>query len=171
MYAPAAACRIRPRPLVLPCDEEGEAAPGEWDPRAFARRIRAELARDGCTDARRTGKTETCGLTVPARPDWAGILARIDELDAWTLANPAPLDPPLRGGMDGTTLVVEVRDGDPYRSYAYGCPTLSSGVPEVRRAAELASLFAPFFERAREGVRRESEARERQARSPAERTR
>jgi hypothetical protein len=125
---------------------ETDTAPDGWEvERGFARRLRADLAAAGCTGDGKQAALETCRFTVPADPDWSAILARIDQLDAWTLANPATLRPQLRGGWHGTTLVVEVRDGERYRSYAYWCPSLFPDVPEARRADALAHLFDPFL--------------------------
>jgi hypothetical protein len=140
--------------------------------RGFAQRMRADLASAGCTESRRTVALETCRFTVPESPDWGAILARIDQLDAWTLANPATLQPPMRGGGHGSTLVVEVRDGERYRSYAYWSPSRFPHVPEARRADALAHLFHPFLAKWQELMmeRMAEQERERQARAAAEGT-
>jgi hypothetical protein len=140
--------------------------------RGFARRMRADLAAAGCTGDGRQAALETCRFTAPGNPEWDAVLARIDQLDAWTLANPATLQPRMRGGMHGTTLVVEVRDGERYRSYAYWCPSLFPRVPEARRADALARLFDPFLAKWREQMieRMAEQERERQARVGAEET-
>jgi len=130
--------------------------------RDFARRLRAELASVGCAGSGEQAALETCRFTVPENPDWGAILARIDQLDAWTLANPATLQPRMRGGMHGTTLIVEVRDGERYRSYAYWCPSLFPHVPEARRAVALRRLFDPFLAGWQELMTRRFEEQERE---------
>jgi hypothetical protein len=152
---------------------ENDSAPDGWEAeRGFARRMRADLASAGCTGDGKEAALETCRFTGPENPDWGAILARIDQLDAWTLANPATLQPPMRGGWHGTTLVVEVRDGERYRSYAYWCPSLFPHVPEARRAAALARLFEPFLAKWQEHMleRMAEQERERQARAGEEGT-
>jgi hypothetical protein len=131
--------------------------------RRFSRQMRGDTRRAGCTEWTESLDLETCRFTFRREPDWNAVLAAVDSLDAWTLANPATLTPPMRGGMHGSTLIVEVRDGDRYRTYAYWCPSLFPNLPEAARAHALAQLAEPMLARWRAIMSARFEAQERKA--------
>jgi hypothetical protein len=45
-------------------------------------------------------------------------------------------------GLDGWSIVVEVRDGASYRTYSYWVPEATAPEPEVRRAAAIVDLVS-----------------------------
>ena len=82
---------------------------------------------------------EACRARFLHGPDWGRVLAQIDALDPWSLPDPRTLTPPLLPGLDGWSVMVEVRQGPRYRTYSYWAPDSTHG-PEAARAAALARL-------------------------------
>lgn len=78
---------------------------------------------------------EACRFRQPlATGTWNDVLRTVDSLGA----NRLPGGP--TGGLDGYTLVVEVRRGADYRAYEYWAPELTPGYAGTREAAQLAAL-------------------------------
>jgi hypothetical protein len=63
----------------------------------------------------------------------------MDSLNPWTLPDPRTLNPPLRAGLDGWGILIEVRRGTQYRRYKYWAPDARHG-PEADRARQLAAI-------------------------------
>jgi hypothetical protein len=88
----------------------------------------------GCGAMRRRGEYEMCAATLAAGQSWAGILAALDSLGVATLPDGTAF------GLDGWSVVVEVREGPRYRTYSYWVPQATAPEPNVRRAAAIADL-------------------------------
>lgn len=95
----------------------------------------------GCRRLRRTTDFEMCEATLRRGQTWAGILAQLDSLGVATLPDESELSPPGGIGLDGFTLVVEVRDGDRYRSYSYWSPVPDASQMEIRTAAAISHVM------------------------------
>ena len=94
-----------------------------------------------CGERKRGPDYEYCEASVPDSV-WARVLRRLDSLSVMRLPDESVLEPPVGLGMDGTTLVVEARTRERYRTYAYWTPRPEAPHPEVRLASEiLATLF------------------------------
>lgn len=101
-----------------------------WRPGAMSDSVKREMISSGCR-MRSTGTLESCDLTIAF--DWAELMRRIDALDPWTFPSP-----PRRIGLDGCTLVVEVRRGEAYRTYRHRAG--QDDYPESARAEALLDL-------------------------------
>jgi hypothetical protein len=88
----------------------------------------------GCSALRRRAEYEMCAATLATGQSWAGILASLDSLGIAQLPDGTAL------GLDGWSLVVEVREGSRYHSYSYFTPRTTAPEPEVRSAAAIAEL-------------------------------
>jgi hypothetical protein len=75
-----------------------------------------------------------CAATLAPGQSWAGILALLDSLGVSQLPDGTAI------GLDGWSLVVEVREGSRYHSYNYFMPQTTAPEPEVRSAAAIADL-------------------------------
>jgi hypothetical protein len=89
----------------------------------------------GCGPRRRRGQYEMCAATLAAGQSWQGILQSLDSLGIDALSNGTAM------GLDGWSVVVEVRDGASYRTYSYWMPEATAPEPEVRRAAGIVELL------------------------------
>jgi hypothetical protein len=96
----------------------------------------------GCGRFRRTPEYEMCEATLPRGQTWAGILAQLDSLGVAALPDQSQLDPPGGIGLDGFTLVVEIRDHGHYRAYSYWSPVPDAPQPQVRTAAAIVGVMS-----------------------------
>lgn len=95
----------------------------------------------GCTRPTRRADYTVCEVTRPARDTWANILRRLDSLGIAQLPDARERSPPGPSGLDGTTMVVELRTKLGYRTYSYWTPSSQAPQPEVRRAAAIMELL------------------------------
>ena len=93
--------------------------------------------RYGCGPRQARGDYEYCVATRLRSGTWADFLQRLDSLEVATL----PDGWHLKRGFDGTSLVVEVRNGSSYRTYAYWTPAPGDSAPQSRRAAEILKMM------------------------------
>lgn len=93
--------------------------------------------RYGCGPRQVRGDYEYCVATRLRIGTWADFLKRLDSLQVATL--PDGWD--LKRGFDGTSLVVEVRNGTRYRTYAYWTPMAGDSAPQSRQAAEILRMM------------------------------
>ncbi len=99
-----------------------------------------------CSALRRGSHTEVCFIQAEGSHEFVTLLTQIDSLDAWHLRDPSELTPPGTIGLDGTTLMVEVRTASGYRTYSYWEPG-DGPWPEAKRAGSLARLVFGAFPR------------------------
>jgi hypothetical protein len=90
----------------------------------------------GCGTRRRRGQYEMCAATLAAGQSWLGILQSLDSLGIGDLPNGTAM------GLDGWSVVVEVRDGASYRTYSYWMPGATAPEAEVRSAAAIVELVS-----------------------------
>jgi hypothetical protein len=116
-------------------DRAGEAN-ADRDPNLISNgELHANLRKTaGCGPRRRRGQYEMCSATLAAGQSWQGLLQSLDSLGIDALPNGTVM------GLDGWSVVVEVRDGASYRTYSYWTPEATSPDPEVRRAAAIVEL-------------------------------
>ena len=95
----------------------------------------------GCRRLRRTPDYEMCEATLPRGQSWARILEQLDSLGIGTLPDESQLTPRAGIGLDGFTLVVEIRDRERYRAYSYWSPTADATQHEVRTAAAIVQVM------------------------------
>jgi hypothetical protein len=62
-----------------------------------------------------------CKQRQRTQPDWRAFYSEIESLQVWELPGDSH-HPEHRPVLDGITIVVELRDGDRFRSYKYGNP-------------------------------------------------
>jgi hypothetical protein len=96
----------------------------------------------GCGPIWKHGDYELCAVALTPKESWAGILARLDSLGVGSLPDASTLSPPGPMGLDGWSIVVEVRDGSAYSTYSYWMPAEDAPQPEVRRAAQIVKVLA-----------------------------
>jgi hypothetical protein len=94
----------------------------------------------GCGARQHRGEYEVCTASLAPGQSWAAILTALDSLGVATLPDAASLSPPGPTGLDGWSIVVEVREGPKYRSYHYWSPQETAAQPEVRRAAAMEAI-------------------------------
>lgn len=95
----------------------------------------------GCRRLRRTPDYEMCEATLPRGQSWARVLEQLDSLGVATLPDQSQLTHRGGIGLDGFTLVVEIRDGERYRAYSYWSPTSDATQHEVRTAAAIVQVM------------------------------
>ena len=95
----------------------------------------------GCRRLRRTPNYEMCEATLPRGQTWARILKQLDSLGVATLPDESQLTPRAGIGLDGFTLVVEIRDRERYRAYSYWSPAPDATQHEVRIAAAIVEVM------------------------------
>lgn len=124
-----------------PTDAEAEADADRDSTRTSTREMYNGLrGTAGCGPRQRSGKYEWCTASLAPGQNWGTILKTLDSLGVAKLPDAASLSPPARTGLDGWSIVVEVREGPTYRSYSYWSPEDSAVQPEVRRAAAIAAV-------------------------------
>jgi hypothetical protein len=118
--------------------DRGAEANADRDPNLISNgELHANLRKTaGCGPRRRRGKYEMCAATLAAGQSWQGILQSLDSLGIDALPNGTAM------GLDGWSVVVEVRDGASYRTYSYWVPEATATEPEVRRAAAIVELVS-----------------------------
>ena len=89
-----------------------------------------------CGAHKRGRRHEYCEVSVPDSA-WTRVLHRLDSLGVMHLPDETALEPPLRPGEDGMTLVVEARTRERYRTYSYWMPRPAATQPEARSASEM----------------------------------
>ena len=90
----------------------------------------------GCENFRRGTHLDVCAATFRLSPDWHEIYNNLNSLGIKTLPDQSELPGAEIYVTDGTSVVIEVRDGARYRSYEYSNPSVRSE-PEASRASEI----------------------------------
>ena len=110
-----------------------------------------------CDGFQAKAQVGVCRALFTRSPDWAGMLARAEAADVWTLPDESVLHMERDFVMlDGWIMVVELREGDKYRSYVYGNPdVLHPDQPEAIHAIEEADAM-----RASKSLRRPPDIRQ-----------
>ena len=125
-----------------PNDPESEAAADRDTNLISNAELFAGLKKDyGCRRLRRTPELETCEATLARGQTWAHILKQLDSLGIATLPDESQLKLSRGTGLDGFTLVVEIRDGGHYRAYSYWSPLPEAHQQEVRTAAAIVEVM------------------------------
>jgi hypothetical protein len=91
----------------------------------------------GCGARQHRRKYEMCTASLAPVQSWSAILTTLDSLGIATLPDAETLTPPGATGLDGWSIVVEVREGLNYRAYHYWSPEETASQPEVQRAAAI----------------------------------
>lgn len=97
--------------------------------------VRAMLG-EACAGFAHRDDASTCRAQFVRRPPWRVIVDSLDALGVWTIPD-APPPPPNIVTTDGWGAIVELRDGDAYRTYAYDNPGVHSNVPSAAHVAEI----------------------------------
>jgi hypothetical protein len=97
----------------------------------------------GCEHLRQRPHHEVCTMSPLPATQWAAALGRLDSLGIGRLPHPAD-----RLGLDGVTLVVEVRDRSGYRSYSYWTPRDDAADPDERAAAAIMGELIRLYQAA-----------------------
>lgn len=127
-------------------DDEAEgvaSGPDEVDFDAWLRRYCVESARDL--------EIEVCRVRFRTEPDWPLVLASLQALDLTSLPDEGDLAAPDNSVKDGVSMLVEVREGSQYRSYAYSNPAFRDD-PEGKKAAEILKFVANLIGAEREAA-------------------
>jgi len=125
-----------------PNDPESEAAADRDTNLISNAELFATLRRGyGCQLLRRTAEFEMCEATLPRGQTWKRILEQLDSLGVATLPDESQLTPRGGIGLDGFTLVVEIRDRQRYRAYSYWSPVPDASQQEVRTAAAILQVM------------------------------
>lgn len=92
-------------------------------------------------------KANACSLRTISEPDWQSTLRGLETARVWALPDETMLPHEVCDGydlvqLDGWTLLIELHDGDQYRSYHYWSPNaLNPGSFEEANAAEILSVI------------------------------
>ena len=118
-------------------------AESDRDPNRFSTRELRLALKDGsgCRDFRQAGTYELCDIPLAPSQSWDELLGVLDSLGVESLPDEASLVPRPPIGIDGTTMVVEVRRGMSYRTYSYWLPRPDAIQPEIRRAGAIMQLL------------------------------
>jgi hypothetical protein len=124
----------------------GSAADHEVAEREFASwvaQIRQIADSVGCEDLRQRPHHEVCTMPPLQTTRWVAGLGRLDSLGIGRLPHPVG-----RLGLDGVTLVVEVRDPSGFRSYSYWTPRDDAPDPNERAAAAIMGELVRLYQAA-----------------------
>lgn len=111
--------------------------------RKWVARVRAEARTRGCADIRRTPTFEACVVTPRNPVNWVAALSELQSAGITRLSQPQG-----GGGVDGTTLFVEVREGDRYRRYSYWTPSAKAAGADERAASRIMDALLALYKRA-----------------------
>lgn len=81
----------------------------------------------------------TCQSEFDPEPDWDGVLESAERAGLWTLPDPSVLPQDVLV-LDGWSMIVELRDGDSYRTYKYSSPEIHRW-PEADSAKRIAEVI------------------------------
>jgi hypothetical protein len=131
-----------------PSDSAREAE-SDRDPNRYSTRELRLALKDGsgCRDFRQAGTYELCDIPLAPSQSWGKLLGALDSLGIESLPDEDSLVPRPPIGIDGTTMVVEVRRGRGYRSYSYWLPRPDAIQPEIRRAGAIMELLSSIGDR------------------------
>ena len=76
-----------------------------------------------------------CEASLLQGQSWTRIWEQLNWLGVTSLPDQSELNPPGGIGLDGFTLIVEIRDRGRYRAYSYWSPVPDASQHEVRTAA------------------------------------
>jgi len=95
----------------------------------------------GCERIQKTESRYYCEATLAPGQSWISLLGDLDSFGIQTLRDESEVIKPGRLGLDGVTLLVEVRHGAKYRLYSYWSPDTKSSYEEVRRASAILDVL------------------------------
>lgn len=98
-----------------------------------------------CAALHRFADREACIQQPHARVDWQAIYKELEQDDIWGLPDSIALANYDVNVKDGMEMLVELRDGDSYRAYAYENPGYSK-TNEGIKAAAILKIFARVYE-------------------------
>lgn len=90
----------------------------DWMDTDEARRFRREVLGD-CVNLKRGRDTDVCTFKHRRKPDWHAVHQRVLALGILSLPDESKLPPPEIDIIDGSAMVVEIKDGAAYRAYQY----------------------------------------------------
>ena len=126
----------------IPADSADEAEAERDSTRWSIRELGEEVkARNGCGRIRTRTPYQYCEATLAPGQRWSRVLSVLDSLGIETLPDEGDVIPPGRFGLDGVTLLVEVRRGSAYRMYRHWSPDPNSPYEPVRRANVIMSIL------------------------------
>lgn len=104
-----------------------------------------------CSTIQRDEGMDSCAADASLEIHWKTIYQKLVALGVWTLPDESELPKPLYDMSDGSSFVVELRDGKGYRAYEYSNPGMREGLT-AERATQLhrttGDVIAPVFARA-----------------------
>jgi len=112
---------------------------------SFHERMVDSLA-DRCGDFRLKDGKASCRAILDPIPDWNSLLSHVELGGLWTLPDPSRLPPINRFQSDGWGIVVELHDGERYRTYRYHFPIAAESWPEGRAAKTIAEAFSALLD-------------------------
>ena len=89
----------------------------------------------GCARVLTRPHHRACELWPPRERDWLAVAGYVDSVGGWSFVDHADLPRECAGGVDGATIIIEVRVGAQYFRYSCWSPSSQSSDPSVRRMA------------------------------------
>jgi hypothetical protein len=105
--------------------------------------------RGRCAEFGASQADEACRVRFVREPAWMRVLRETERLGLWTLPDPSVLRGPKWIGVDGWTMVVELRDGPRYRTYRYRNPGFHEEWPSATQASRIARTLGSIDSLAR----------------------
>jgi hypothetical protein len=85
-----------------------------------------------------TSEMASCRPRFRREPPWARVLRQAESLGLWMIPDPSTLPSDRLIGIDGWSMVVELRDGPRYRTYYYHNPWSHTAWPSAAQANNVA---------------------------------
>ncbi len=90
-------------------------------------------------------KSDVAVTRVTPRSGWNAIWKELQDLQILTLPDESTLTPPPENVLDGGAYVVEVKEGDRYRTYTYTNPEIREQ-PEAKKIVAISHVLDREFE-------------------------
>ena len=116
-------------------------SPGERPGESFDD-LMMDSQRGRCGNFATSSEMATCRVRFRREPTWSATLRDAASLGLWTLPDPSTLPPDHMMGLDGWTMVVELRDGARYRTYRYHDPWSHKQWPSAAQAWDIAQKLS-----------------------------
>ncbi|MEP7043517.1 MAG: hypothetical protein ABI843_10675 [Dokdonella sp.] len=117
---------------------------------AYNESVRSVL-RAMCTSVQSNEAADSCAATASQEVHWKTIYRKLVREGLWTLPDESELPKPKFTLSDGSSIVVELRDGKSYRTYQYSNPLMLEGVAAEHAYALMrisGDITGPVFARA-----------------------
>ena len=114
----------------------GERPAEPWDD------LMMDSQRGRCAGSATSSEMATCRVRFKREPGWNAVLRDAGAHGLWTLPDPSALPPDHVVVLDGWTMVVELRDGERYRTYRYNNPESHTKWPSAAQAGEIARTLS-----------------------------